>query len=368
MQKVNMTWACLATIAVILCSPRSVQAQKTDIVTLVNGDTVTGEIKSLEFAELRYSTDSMGTVSIEWEEVVSITSNQSLQVEVTSGTRYFGGLTESGIEGSIGVGRGENVQELQLANIVRITPIETDEKIWQRFEGSVKFGFDTDKASAVTSGYLNANVRYRARTYLLGLDISSSFTDQPGAETTENQNIGFNYQRFRGNRWYTDWFARAEKNDGQGVDQRLSLGGGLGRYFVQTNSNQFSVLVGLVATHESLQKFNREFPILCSDPSLTPFEADICADPDSVNAEGKFSVRYLHRRNEPSSDIVFTTNIFPRLEDFSSFRSDSNLTVRREIIDDLFFDLSVYYTYLTDPAFRAENDDYGVVTSIGYSF
>jgi hypothetical protein len=44
------------------------------------------------------------------------------------------------------------------------------------------------------------------------------------------------------------------------------------------------------------------------------------------------------------------------------------LTLRREIIDDLFFDLTVYYTYLTDPAFGAENDDYGVVTSIGYSF
>ncbi len=54
------------------------QAAKTDVVVLINGNVVTGEIKSLDFAELRYSTDSMGTASIEWEEIVSLTSDQSL--------------------------------------------------------------------------------------------------------------------------------------------------------------------------------------------------------------------------------------------------------------------------------------------------
>ena len=66
--------------------------------------------------------------------------------------------------------------------------------------------------------------------------------------------------------------------------------------------------------------------------------------------------------------MTFTTDVFPRLDDFSSFRSNSNLTLRRELIDDLFLDLSFYYTYLSDPPAGAEKDDYGVVTSIGYSF
>ena len=41
-------------------------AEKTDIVVLANGNIVTGEVKSLEFGTLRYSTDSMGTVKIDW--------------------------------------------------------------------------------------------------------------------------------------------------------------------------------------------------------------------------------------------------------------------------------------------------------------
>jgi len=35
----------------------------------------------------------MGTVNIDWEEVVNLTSNQDLQVEIADGRRYFGNLT-----------------------------------------------------------------------------------------------------------------------------------------------------------------------------------------------------------------------------------------------------------------------------------
>jgi len=355
MQKTETVWTCLATILLALGVPHDAEAAKTDVVVLINGDAVTGEIKSLDFGALRYSTDSMGTVSIEWEEVVSLHSDQSLQVEVASGTRYFGGLFVIGADGRVGVGRGENIQEIDMSQIVRITPIETDDKIWQRFEGSVKFGFNSDKASQVTVGNLSANVRYRARTYLLGLDLMSSITDQPGAETTQNQSLKLNYQRFRNSRWFTDWFTSVERNDEQGVDRRLSVGGGLGRYLVQSNKNQFSLLVGLVATRTALA-------------TADPEPVDTETDTDTTDAEAKFSVKYLHRSLDPSSDMTFTTDVFAKLQDFSSFRSNSNLTLRREIIDDLFFDLSFYYTYLSKPPEGAEKDDYGVVTSIGYFF
>lgn len=341
----------------LLCLVSAARAAKTDVVVLLNGDAVTGEVKSLEFGELRYSTDSMGTVSVEWEEVLALESDQALQVEVTSGTRYFGNLLPASSEGVIAVGRGENVQELNILNVVRITPIETDEKIWQRMEGSIKFGFDTDKGSEVTSGYLNANVRYRALTYLVGLDISSSYTDPPGPNNkTEKESIGTNYQRFHANRWFTDWFAAVEKNDEQGVDQRLLLGGGLGRYLVQSNENQFSILGGIVANRETKTGIG-------PDPLI-----EVATESVTTNAEGKIEIKFLHRKLEPSADMIFRAHYYPLLKDLKSYRYDSDLTWRREFVDDLFFDLSIYYTYLSDPAEGAQNEDYGVVTSLGYSF
>lgn len=46
-----------------------------------------------------------------------------------------------------------------------------------------------------------------------------------------------------------------------------------------------------------------------------------------------------------------------------------DVTLRRELIEDFFVDLSVYYDYDGQPpGDDPVKDDYGVVTSVGYSF
>jgi putative salt-induced outer membrane protein YdiY len=327
---------------------------KTDVVVLINGNDVTGEVQALEFGSLEYKTDSMGTVNIDWEDIVSVTSDQSLQIEVSDGTRYYGQLKPATADKMIAVGSGPSIRELPMYSVVRITPIETDKKFVNRLEGSASFGFSTDKASDVMTSNLSADVRYRTLKYLVGLSLNSTVTNQKTSilasrkqsDTTQHQALDINYQRFRDNRWFTDWFTTFEKNDELGIDARYSLGGGIGRYIIQTNKNQFSVLAGLVETRES-------------------FTGD---ESSATNAEAKISLSYLHRSLEPSSDVSFTANIFPLLEDFSSFRAESKLSFRREFIDDLFLDISLRYSYQSDPTENAEKDDYGVVTSLGYSF
>jgi putative salt-induced outer membrane protein YdiY len=336
------------------CTLSILADEKTDVVVLVNGDSVTGEVKSLEFGSLKYKTDSMGTVEIDWEDILSISSNQALQIEISNGTRYFGNLGPASQIYNIAVESGELAQELSMSNVIRMTPIETDERFVGRLEGSASFGFNTDKASDVMSSNLTANIRYRTLEYLVGFSLNSTITNQEtvsigdrrNAETTQAQSLDLNYQRFRDNRWYTDWFTTLEKNDELGINSRFSLGGGLGRYIVQTNKNQLSVLAGLVATRESF----------------------VGEESSTTNAEGKISISYLRRSLKPSSDITLTANVFPLLEDLSSFRAESNLSFRREFIEDLFFDISIRYSYQSDPTEGAEKDDYGVVTSLGYSF
>ena len=321
-------------------------AEKTDIVVLINGDEVTGEVKGLDFGALEYSTDSMGTVNIDWEDVVSVTSNQSLQVEVSNGARYFGTLILAADTDHIAVVRAGGITDLDKNNVVRMIPIEVEDRLLDRLEGSVSFGYSTGKASGVTTANLNGSVRYRTRDYLVGLTTNSTITDQEGLDTTKRANLTLNYQRFRDNRWYTDWSGTYETNEELGINSRFSIGGGLGRFFVQTNKNQFSILAGLVATTESF----------------------IGEDESTTNAEGKLSVRYLRRTLKPQTDISLSTDAFPLLEDLSQFRAESDLTLRREMIEDLFIDLSMYHSYQSNPPTDAEKEDYGIVTSIGYSF
>ncbi|NCF50895.1 DUF481 domain-containing protein [Gammaproteobacteria bacterium] len=334
------------------CLAFPAHAAKTDIVVLINGNAVTGEVKALEFGSLRYSTDSMGTVNIDWEDVVTLTSNQDLQLELVDGTRYFGSLLapDNRFEVRIQTPSGEIIFPAQ--QIVRITPIETAEKFWQRLDGSFSFGFKTEKSSQLTTSDVSADISYRARQYLVGLKLSSSVTDQPSAdilgrtESKARQNIEGNYQRFRPNRWFTDWFSRWERSDEQGISGRSSIGGALGRYIVQTNKNQFSITAGLQGARSSF----------------------IGEDESTTEAEGRIEFRYLRRNLVPESSITFTSKIYPLIDDLSQYRAESTLSFKREFIADLFFSLSMDYSYLSDPPSGGANEDYTVTTSLGYSF
>ncbi len=335
---------CLPLLLLALALPA--YAEKTDVVVLLNGDTITGEIKGLEFGSLRYSTDSMGTINIDWEDIVSITSNQNLQVELPDGSRHFGTLVGAGERFVVRINSSDEDVNLPTQEIVRITPIETSEKIWQSLDGSFSLGLQSQKSSGVTTSNVSADMSYRTRKYLVGLKMNSTMTSQPAEEAKARQSVEGNYQRFRANRWFTDWYSRWESNDELGINARQSAGGAVGRYLVQTNKNQFSLTGGVQAAQTSYTG----------------------VDENTTEAEGRIEMRYLRRNLIPETQITFTSVVYPLLEDFSQFRAETDLSFKREFISDLFFNLSVGHSYISNPPTGASSTDYNIITSLGYSF
>ena len=58
-------------VMIVTAAPVETLAARTDTILLVNGNAITGEVESYEFGDLEYGTDSMGTVHIDWEDVVA---------------------------------------------------------------------------------------------------------------------------------------------------------------------------------------------------------------------------------------------------------------------------------------------------------
>lgn len=326
--------------------PSVTMAERTDTVLLINGNAVTGEIKSYEFGSLEYGTDSMGTVQIDWEDVVGITSNQTVQVEVSNGTRFLGNLDAAEERFYINVVTEHGPVELSMKRIVRITPIDVSDTFVERLEGGLSVGLNSQSGSGVTIFDTTADVRYRTELYLVGITVNSSITDQPSEETQSNHAARLNYQRFRRNRWFTDWFSSWERNDQLGIESRTSLGAGLGRYIVQTNRNQFSLMAGAQATRSE----------------------STGQEPGDTLGEGRFQIRYLHRNLKPETNITFTTNIFPVFEDLSSYRSETSLILDRELISDLDFRIDIFHKYQSEAPSTGEKTDTGVITSLVYSW
>src|SRR6187402_1924010 len=71
-------------------------AQKTDVITLANGDRITGEIISLSKGRLELKTDDVGTINIEWDNIVIISSPRFFEVETTDGRRLLGTIAMAG--------------------------------------------------------------------------------------------------------------------------------------------------------------------------------------------------------------------------------------------------------------------------------
>ena len=335
-------------IAAILLFPLSqaALADKTDVVLLVNGNAITGEVKSLDFGALSYSTDSMGTVTIDWEDVVGVTSKQTLQVEVTDGTRYFGHLNTSDDRFHISVITLSDTVSLPTREVVRMTPIDTDDPFLERLDGSFSLGFTTQKSSDVTTLNIATDVRYRTLRYALDLNANATYTAQTAAPTTKRANVGLTYLRFRPNRWFTQWYTNWEQNDELGIESRYVGGVGYGRYFVQSNNNQFSLALGVNAT--------RELYTGDTEPA--------------TEAEGLIAIKFLHRSLTPDAYMSLTSNIYPLLSDVSHVRGETDISFRREIISDLYLDFTIYHSFNTDPPPDAASTDYGATTSVGYSW
>ena len=65
----------------------SAKAVKTDMVVLKNGDRITGDIKELKKGKLKYSTDDISTIYIEWENISEIYSPSTFEFLTTTGDK-----------------------------------------------------------------------------------------------------------------------------------------------------------------------------------------------------------------------------------------------------------------------------------------
>ena len=83
----------VAAIALALSVTATAHAQgRTDVVTLVNGDRITGEIMRLERGRLEFKTDDAGTLYLEWDTPSSLVTKRLVEVLSTDGRRFFGSL------------------------------------------------------------------------------------------------------------------------------------------------------------------------------------------------------------------------------------------------------------------------------------
>lgn len=349
----------LATILLIaIASAPTLARKKIDVIVLENGDTVTGEIKSLGQGLLMLSTDFMGTVSIEWEHIREVQSTQIFEVETVTGARYFGPLSSMPDLKMLTVPSGTEVVSLQHMEVVRVDQIESS--LAGRLNGSMDFGYSFARAKRETQLTLNADSSYRTRRYEASARYGGSFSRQKDQEDRARNDLLGTFSRRLKNRWFLESLGQYQKNDELGLERRTTFGGGVGRDLVQNNRWEFSVLGGAGWTRE---RFTND-----SEPE--PFESS-STDRNSAEGLGVLTLKAF-RYDQPKMNVALSLAAIPSLSQLGRLRLEFNASLRFELFKDFFWGANAFDSFDSDPPDSGrqarEKNDFGVSTSIGYSF
>jgi len=344
-----------AYVAVLIAiSMPAVAADKTDILIFVNGDHLTGEVKSLERGRLHFDTDATGTISIEWDDVASLESKQNIQVETEEGLRFLGHLSAATDEKQIVVETGSGPVDLELGRVVLMTPIEA--RGLDRIDGDISAGYNFAKADEVTSTHLAVDLNYRTEARIFSLKIDSLFTDSSTNEPSQDLSLALEYQRLLANRWIAGGFVQFDRNDEQGLDLRSSLGGGGGRILRQSDNSSVALTGGLMWSRENTTGTDIE-----------------------LQSENTVSEEYLEafvtltwdwfRYDTPELDLTTSLQFIPNLTDSGEYRGEFEIEFKWEIVEDMFWALTIADSYDSKAETAGgEKNDYSIITSVGWDF
>jgi putative salt-induced outer membrane protein YdiY len=330
--------------ACLLAAAGPVMAADIDVVLLKNGDRLHGEIKNMQFGRLELSTTSMSTVYVEWNKVAGLTSPSFFEFELMDGSRYYGSL-EPADAGTLGVTLEGRTNALDVAQVVRIRPIKSS--FWDRIDGSISLGANYTRSSEIGQGSLTASVGTRRPAFELKMDFSTTITVQPDQPDQSRTAGSLSYVKLMRNRWFVPGTGKLERNTDLGLDLRSSVGGGIGRYFVQTNRSVLGAAVGLV--------LNRENPV----------------DGDSTtNVEAFASASYeFFTYDTPKTSFDASFALFPSLNVGGRYRTEFSLALSREIVKNFTVGATAYDSFDNKPpAGSSSTHDFGISLNLGWTF
>jgi hypothetical protein len=324
---------------------RVLQAQQNDTIYLFNGDRITGELKKFEYGLLFLKTDGMETVNIKFDRIYTMYSTKQFEFRTNTGQRYFGILLNSVVPGKISIVTSNDTVTVALWNVVQITSLKN--KFLQKIDGSADLGLSFTKASDVFQYNLSATATYRTANYSTKFDLSSILSEAD-KEVSKNNDAGLNVTRFLPGKWFANIEIKGQQNTELDLEYRFQAGLGGGYDLVRTNSQRLYGLAGFVGNQEKT-----------IDSALV-----------SDNFEFLASMQYKwFRYSHPKIDVTTGFNLYPSFTTSGRIRFEYDLTAKIEILKDVFFSVTFYENIDNNPSSKSSSkNDWGVITSIGYSF
>jgi Protein of unknown function, DUF481 len=327
--------------------------ESTDVIVMKNGDHLTGEIKGMSQGVLYISMNYiLGTSDVQWSKVDHIESKQLFLVKTEGGTVYTGTLstaeTEKGKPMTIEVVESSSKQTtLERQTVVEMD--QTSQKFWQRFNGEINSGISYTKGNQSTQYNLSSEVTYPRERWQASASFNSTLSTSTGVAATTRNQLNLGAQRLLP--WKNWFYAGAGgllQSSEQGINQQGSLGGGIGRYFTNTNRFKIYLLGGF-----GWQNTNYAPSIFVTSPQNV--------------ATGLLSGGLKFYRFNKTT-IEFTGNVFPAISQPGRVYTNVNASYYIKLSGSLSWNFSFYGNWDNQPPPTFSGSDYGTSSGLSITF
>lgn len=323
-----------------------------DVIVMKNGDRLTCEIKGLDDGVLFVSLDyGDGTVSLQWSKVARLESAQKFIVKTQDGSVHSGTLlsTEAVAAQPMKIQieeKGAKTAVVEARQVVKIT--QTSERFWQRFNGAIDFGIDHSKGNDATQYSLGAETSYIRERWAAMSSFNSNLSANSGSTTSTRQQVDISaYRLLPWNNYFYEGIGSFLQSSVQGISLQTSLGGGIGRFFKNTNRATIAVTGGLAWQNTAYRQ------------SL--------AIPDQ-NTSAALMAGQLKVFKFKKTNLSLTAIVFPALSKPGRVRYGTNASCYLKLFRNLSWNISFYGNWDNEPPHHLSGSDYGSSSGLRWTF
>jgi len=302
-------WLCFVSIFVLA-----------DQVTLKNGDRLTGTITTADDKNLNLKTDYAGDVTIKWDAVQSISSDQPLYVTPRTGVTVVGPVSTS--EGKLQVATKDAGTVAVAKDEVKTVRSESEQHAYGAWGGFLDSGLSLARGNADTTNFTIG----AAATRITDKDKASAFINSIYSSGTTNGvtlttasaiHAGLRFDFNLSDKTFAFAFTDFDHDRFQQLDLRNVLGGGLGYHMVKTDITNFDVFAG--------GSFNQEY-----FTTLTRHSAEaLVGESFDHKLSSAFSIKerlefYPDLSSMGDYRVVFDTAATTKLSKFLSWQVDAS--------------------------------------------
>jgi len=357
----KVMWSSLLSLVLLASNLRA------DVVTLKNGDRVTGTLVTIKGGTLHLKADILGDLSIPMDKVATYSVANPVAV-ITKGKEPVQGTLELAPSGDWQVKSNGQTETIAAASVDTIMPADAYHSLvvvrpkpWQAWKGNATLGESIQRGNQQTNTFTTTIDAVRERPAApifqkhtranFGFTTLLSHADEPGGSSSST--ISITSHTLSGNLREDFLFtpsnfvfalAQIDHISTEGLYLRQTFGGGFGKDVVKNSHTTFSLIGGITYQHEHF-----------------------IIGPSNDNASGLFGER-LGEQFTKRIRLDHGLNFYPNFSQSGEYRFDTSTSLSVRLNNRLSLNTGVIDLYLSNPPAGNQRNNITFSTGIGYSF